>query len=282
MQRVMDFLNKKRIIIKIGSNSLVHPATGRLDYIKIERLAMELSDLRNRGMDVCLVSSGAIAVGRQIMGIDHRPDTIQQKQALASVGQARLMSIYEQYFSEYSQTSGQVLMTKNTVLDNVSRMNATRTFEELFSLGIIPVVNANDTVSTYEIEFGDNDTLSAIVCALTGADLLILLSDIDGLYTADPHNNPDAKLIPFVNDLDDHIASMATSDTGSDLGSGGMHTKINAAKIATASGADMVIANGADVRILHEIIEGEFKGTVFKAHRDEAFYLPDMVENDGS
>ena len=282
MQFAMDFSKKKRIIIKIGSNSLVHPTTGRLDYIKIERLAMELSDIRNRGMDVCLVSSGAIAVGRQIMGIDHRPDTIQQKQALASVGQARLMSIYEQYFSEYSQTSGQVLMTKNTVLDNVSRMNATRTFEELFALGIIPVVNANDTVSTYEIEFGDNDTLSAIVCAMTGADLLILLSDIDGLYTADPNKNPDAKLIPLVEDLNDHIASVATSDTGSDLGSGGMETKINAARIATASGADMIIANGADVRILHEIIEGDFKGTVFTAHRDEAFYLPDMVENDRS
>ncbi len=276
----MDFTDKKRIIIKIGSNSLVHPATGRLDYIKIERLAMELSDLRNRGMDVCLVSSGAIAVGRQILGINHRPDSIQQKQALASVGQARLMSIYEQYFSEYSQMSGQVLMTKNTVLDNVSRMNATRTFEELFSLGIIPVVNANDTVSTFEIEFGDNDTLSAIVCALTGADMLILLSDIDGLYTADPHTDPDAKLIPLVEDLNDHIAQYATSDTGSDLGSGGMQTKINAARIATSSGADMVIANGADVRVIHQIFEGGFTGTVFTAHKVEGFYLPDMVETD--
>ena len=276
----MDFTDKKRIIIKIGSNSLVHPATGRLDYIKIERLAMELSDLRNRGMDVCLVSSGAIAVGRQILGINHRPDSIQQKQALASVGQARLMSIYEQYFSEYSQTSGQVLMTKNTVLDNVSRMNATRTFEELFSLGIIPVVNANDTVSTFEIEFGDNDTLSAIVCALTGADMLILLSDIDGLYTADPHTDPDAKLIPLVEDLNDHIAQYATSDTGSDLGSGGMQTKINAARIATSSGADMVIANGADVRVIHQIFEGDFTGTLFTAHKVEGFYLPDMVETD--
>ena len=276
----MDFTDKKRIVIKIGSNSLVHPATGRLDYIKIERLAMELSDLRNRGMDVCLVSSGAIAVGRQILGINHRPDSIQQKQALASVGQARLMSIYEQYFSEYSQTSGQVLMTKNTVLDNVSRMNATRTFEELFSLGIIPVVNANDTVSTFEIEFGDNDTLSAIVCALTGADMLILLSDIDGLYTADPHTDPDAKLIPLVEDLNDHIAQYATSDTGSDLGSGGMQTKINAARIATSSGADMVIANGADVRVIHQIFEGDFTGTLFTAHKVEGFYLPDMVETD--
>ncbi|MBO6214462.1 MAG: glutamate 5-kinase [Lachnospiraceae bacterium] len=273
----MDFSKKKRIVIKIGSNSLVHPATGRLDYIKIQRLAMELSDLRNRGMDVCLVSSGAIAVGRQMMGVDHRPDSIPQKQALASVGQARLMSIYNQYFSEYSQMTGQVLMTKNTVLDNVSRMNATRTFAELFEMGVIPIVNANDTVSTYEIEFGDNDTLSAIVCALVGADLLILLSDINGLYTSDPHTDPDAKLIPVVEKVDERILSVASAHTGSDLGTGGMETKLAAARIATSGGADMIIGNGADVGILHQIFDGEFVGTVFRANPREDFYLPDEI-----
>lgn len=276
----LDFSDKKRIIVKVGSNSLVHPATGRLDYIKLERFAMELSDLRNRGLDVCLVSSGSIAVGRQIMGINKRPKKLPKMQALAAVGQARLMATYQQYFSEYNQISGQVLMTKNTILDNVSRKNAENTFAELFNMGIIPVVNANDTVSTYEIRFGDNDTLGAIVCALTKADLLILLSDIDGLYTADPKSDDNARLIECVEHIDETIMSMAGSDPGSDLGSGGMATKLHAARIATASGADMVIANGSDARILHDIMDGEFTGTYFKADRDEDFYLADMLSED--
>ena len=169
---------KKRIVIKIGSSSLQHPNTGKLDFLKMERLVRELCDLRNSGIDVCLVSSGAIAVGRTFMGMENPQSTISRKQACAAVGQARLMMTYQKMFAEYHQTAGQVLMTKNTMIDNVSRKNAQNTFEELFRMGVIPIVNENDTVSTYEIQFGDNDTLSAIVASLVSADLMILISVI--------------------------------------------------------------------------------------------------------
>ncbi len=272
------FSRKKRVVVKIGSASLHHAATGRLNLGKIERLVRELCDIRNRGMDVCLVSSGAIAVGRTVIGLSERPDNISTKQACAAVGQARLMMTYQKLFSEYHQTVGQILMTKGTMQDNVSRKNAQNTFEELFRLGIIPVVNENDTVSTYEMQFGDNDTLSALVASLAGADLLILLSDIDGLFTDDPHKNPDASLIPVVDRLDQELLAMAKATTGSDVGTGGMATKLTAAKIATCSGADMVIANGADVGILHQIFEGDFVGTLFREHKDEDFYIADFIE----
>ncbi|MCR4675234.1 MAG: glutamate 5-kinase [Lachnospiraceae bacterium] len=271
---------KKRVVVKIGSNSLVHKKTGRLDYIKLERLVREICDLRNRGMDVCLVSSGAIAVGRQTLGYNKRPKEMALRQALASVGQARLMSVYQTYFSEYNQDCGQVLMTKNTMLDNVSRKNAQNTFEKLFELGVIPVVNANDTVSTYEIQFGDNDTLAAVVTSLVHADLLILLSDIDGLYTDDPKKNEDATLVPYVDKIDDKLKAMASETPGSSIGTGGMTTKIRAAQITTASGADMIIANGADVSILHHIFEEEYVGTFFKAHKDDDFFLQDVLEGE--
>lgn len=270
--------SKKRIVVKIGSSSLQHEETGNLDFLKMERLVRELCDIRNQGKDVCLVSSGAIAVGRQSIGLSERPGSISTKQACAAVGQARLMMTYQKMFSEYHQTAGQVLMTKNTMLDNVSRKNAQNTFEELFHLGVIPIVNENDTVSTYEMQFGDNDSLSAIVASLTGADLLILLSDIDGLYTDDPHSNPNAKLVNFVDRLDEHFVNMAKETTGSDVGTGGMATKLTAAKIATVSGADMIIANGADVGVLHQIFEGKQVGTLFAAHKNEDFYLADFVE----
>ncbi len=272
------FGKKKRVVVKIGSASLHHAATGRLNLGKVERLVRELCDIRNRGIDVCLVSSGAIAVGRKVIGLTERPDHISTKQACAAVGQARLMMTYQKLFSEYHQTAGQILMTKGTMKDNVSRKNAQNTFEELFRLGIIPVVNENDTISTYEMQFGDNDTLSALVASLVGADLLILLSDIDGLFTDDPHRNPDAELIPVVEQLDEGILSMAKATTGSDVGTGGMATKLTAAMIATCSGADMVIANGEDVGILHQIFEGEFRGTLFKEHRNEDFYIADFIE----
>lgn len=274
-----DYLRqKKRVVVKIGSAALHHEATGRLNLGKVERLVRELCDIRNQGMDVCLVSSGAIAVGRKVIGIEERPDNISTKQACAAVGQARLMMTYQKMFSEYHQTAGQILMTKGTMQDNVSRKNAQNTFEELFRLGIIPIVNENDTVSTYEMQFGDNDTLSALVASLVGADLLILLSDIDGLFTDDPHNNPDAELIRVVDRLDEEIISMAKGSTGSDVGTGGMETKLTAARIATLSGADMIIANGKDVGILHEIFQGEFVGTLFLEHRDEDFYIADFIE----
>ncbi len=271
---------KKRIVVKIGSNSLLHPETGNVNYNKIDRLARELCDLKNQGMDVCLVSSGAIAVGRQCIGYDHRPTRVPEKQALASVGQARLMGIYQKIFAEYNQQVGQVLMTKATMIDNVSRKNAQNTFEELFSLDIIPIVNENDTISTYEIKFGDNDTLSAIVASLINADTLVLLSDIDGLFTADPKEDPSAKLIPVVEKIDENLRSMASETPGSDVGTGGMVTKIRAASIVNACGGDMIIANGADVSILGEMFAGEFTGTVFKADYDEYFDIIDFLEND--
>ena len=271
------FDKKRRVIIKIGSSSLTHPKTGNLNFIKMEHLVRELCDMRNRGIDVCLVSSGAIAVGRKTIGITERPKDISVKQACAAIGQARLMMTYEKMFSEYNQVMAQVLMTKNTMVDPISRENARNTFEELFELGVIPIVNENDTVSTYEMQFGDNDTLSAIVASLVQADLLILLSDIDGLYTDDPHANPNAELIDVVEQMDETLFAMAKGSTGSDVGTGGMATKLNAAQIATASGADMVIANGEDVSILHQVLDNHFIGTVFKAKPDEAFCLADFI-----
>ena len=278
--RGMDFKKKKRVVIKIGSSSLTHPATGNINYIKMERLVRELCNLRNQGIDVCLVSSGAITVGKQSMGLAERPRRLPEKQACASVGQARLMSIYQKFFAEYNQKVGQVLMTKETMIDNVSRKNAQNTINALMAMGVIPIVNENDTVSTYEIRFGDNDTLSAIVSALTGADLLILLSDIDGLYTDDPKVNPDAELITYVEEFSPEYMEMASSAPGSEMGTGGMVTKIKAARIATASGVDMIIANGKDFGILHHIFENRFTGTFFKANYDENFDILDLLEEE--
>ena len=183
--------DKKRIVIKIGSSSLTHEKTGELNLFKIEKLIRVICDLKGEGKDVVLVSSGAIAAGRQALGGQKRPQTISEKQAYAAVGQARLMMVYQRIFSEYNHIAAQVLLTKDTMTNENSRMNAQNTFEELLQLGAVPVVNENDTVSTHEIQFGDNDRLSAIVAALIGADLLILMSDIDGLYSKDPHKNPD-------------------------------------------------------------------------------------------
>lgn len=272
------FKKKKRIVIKIGSSSLTHAKTGKIDFIKLEKLVRQLCDLKNQNIDVCLVSSGAIAVGRNILGINKRPKNISTKQACAAVGQSALMMTYQKLFSEYQQTCGQVLMTKKTMTDNVSRTNARNTFEELFKLGVIPVVNENDTVNTYEIQFGDNDSLAALVASLIGADLLILLSDIDGLFTDNPKNNPDAKLVELVDKIDDTVLHMASVETGSDVGTGGMATKLNAARIATYSGADMIIANGADVEIIHDIMEDDFVGTVFTANKKDDFFIADFIE----
>jgi glutamate 5-kinase len=188
------------------------------------------------------------------------------------------MMTYQRMFAEYHQTVGQVLLTKSTMSDNVSRLNAQNTFEQLFEMGVIPIVNENDTISTYEMEFGDNDTLSALVASLTSADLLILLSDIDGLYTDDPRSSRDARLIREVTDISEKLLHMAKESTGSDVGTGGMATKLTAARIATQSGADMIIANGKDVGILHDIFDGEYLGTFFHAKYNEDFYISDFVE----
>ncbi len=276
-QKNFQFDKKKRVVVKIGSSSLNYEETGNLNFTKLEHLVRELCNLRNRGMDVCLVSSGAIAVGRKSLGLTERPKDISTKQACAAVGQAKLMMVYQKLFAEYNQVAGQVLMTKNTMINPTSRENAVHTFEELFRLGVIPIVNENDTVSTYEMQFGDNDTLSAIVASLVGADLLILLSDIDGLFTDDPRQNPAAELIEVVEQMDASIFGMAKSSTGSDIGTGGMATKLTAARIATLSGADMIIANGADVCVLHHIFDDTFRGTIFKAQKKESFHIEDFI-----
>ena len=270
--------NKKRIVIKIGSSSLTHRETGDLNFRKIVQLIRVISDLRGEGREVVLVSSGAIAAGRQALGCQ-KPETVAEKQAYAAVGQARLMMVYQKIFSEYNQTAAQVLMTKNTIVDNVSRENAHNTFEELLKLGVVPIVNENDTVATYEIKFGDNDRLSAIVSALIGADLLILLSDIDGLYSDDPKRNPDAAFIEQVDEISDELLSMGKATTGSDVGTGGMAAKLYAARIASDSGADMVIANGDNVECIWDILAGKQCGTLFTAHKRPEFELIDYIQS---
>ena len=268
---------KKRIVIKVGTSSLTHPETGNMDLIKMEKLVRELTDLQNQGKEVILVSSGAIAVGRKAIGMKERPTELAVKQACASIGQARLMMIYQKLFMEYNQTASQILMTKNTLVNEGNRENARNTFEMLLSMGAIPIVNENDTVSTYEIQFGDNDTLSAIVSALVQADLLILLSDIDGLFTDDPNRNPDARFIEYVDRVDERFQRRAKG-SASDVGTGGMSTKLGAARLATSAGADMIIANGADMGIIHRIMDGERIGTMFRANRIENFYLIDYLD----
>ena len=273
--------DKKRIVIKIGSSSLMHNETGRLNLGKIEKLVRTIVDIKNSGKDVVLVSSGAIAVGRMAIGLNEKPDELPVKQACAAIGQAKLMMVYQKIFAEYSTTAAQVLMTKATVMNDKSRRNAQTTFNELLNLGAVPIVNENDTVSTYEIKqvqtFGDNDRLSAIVTSIIDADLLILLSDIDGLYTDDPNSNPDARFINQVDVIDDKLLNMGKSTSGSGVGTGGMATKLKAAGIAVSSGADMVIANGNDIDNIAKIMSGADVGTLFVSCKDENFDLVKFI-----
>lgn len=276
--------DKKRIVVKIGSSSLQHAETGDLDYIRLEKLVRELVDISNQGKEVVLVTSGAIAAGKKVMNIktiqsDDGAEMMAKKQACSAIGQAKLMMTYSKLFAEYNHVAAQILMTKNTIVDNQSRYNAHNTFSQLLHMGTIPIVNENDTVATYEIEIGDNDTLSAIVAALVDADLLILLSDIDGLFTDDPRKNPDAKFIEQVDVLTDEYMNMGKASTGSNVGTGGMNTKMIAAKIATSSGCDMIIANSKDIGILHRLLRGDKEGTLFVANKDENFDLPEFVEH---
>ena len=280
-----DFLkDKKRIVVKIGSSSLMHSETGKLDLLKIERLVRALVDIKNSGKEVILVSSGAIAVGKTAIGLHERPDELPVKQACAAIGQAKLMMVYQKLFAEYGTIAAQVLLTKYTMLNPVTRTNAENTFKELLHIGAIPVVNENDTVSTSEIpyvdSFGDNDRLSAIVAALIGADLLILLSDIDGLYTDDPRSNPDAKFISLVPEISQKYLNMGKETSGSSVGTGGMSAKLAAARIATDSGADMVIANGDQVDVIMDIMSGKEKGTLFLAHPNLDFDLMHYLNNE--
>ena len=259
--------DKKRIVVKVGSSSITHESTGKPNYSNIEKLVREICDLKNRGYDMCLVSSGAIAVGREVMHIDE-VDLSRTKQALAAVGQASLIMTYKRLFAQYEQSIGQVLLTKNTTDNPEQYNNAITTFEELFSLGVVPIVNENDALSTYEIEFGDNDTLAATVTRMTGADLLIIISDVDGLYTDDPRDNPDAKLVEYVEKIDGHLLDMAKG-AGSKVGTGGMQTKLNAALIATESGADMIIVNSSQLDVLYKILDNTYVGTLFLAEKSK-------------
>lgn len=255
----------KRIVIKVGTSTLTH-GTGNIHLRRIEKLAMVISDLMNEGKEVILVSSGAIGVGASKLKLKDRPQTIREKQAVAAVGQCELMHIYSKFFADFSHVVGQVLLTRDVVEDDHIRENVCNTFETLLDMKILPVVNENDTVSIDEIEnivrFGDNDNLSAIVSTLVNADLLIILSDIDGFYDKDPRNNEDAKLLDVIEEITEEIEK-AAGGAGTEFGTGGMITKVMAAKTANEAGVNMVLANGEDPRVVIDILEGKNIGTVF-------------------
>lgn len=251
----------EKIVVKVGTTTLTYP-NGKLNLERIDKLVRVLSDLNNLGKQIILVSSGAIGVGVERLGLSRRDVTLPQKQAAASVGQAILMKIYQKFFDEYNNATSQILITKDVMDNNETKLNAQNTFNTLLGLGVIPIVNENDTISTYEMEFGDNDTLSATVAALVEADLLILLTDIEGLYTADPKKDKDAKIISVVNEIDEKIFN-AADGAGSSLGTGGMVTKIAAAKIGCKYGVDTIIANGKEPDIIYDILRGGEKGTFF-------------------
>ena len=258
-----------RIVVKVGTSTLAHP-TGRLNIQRMEKLCKVLSDLKNMGHEIILVSSGAIAMGFGKLNLSERPKDVPTKQASAAVGQCELMYIYDKLFTEYNHTVAQLLITAPDIEEGgVRKQNFHNTLARLLELGALPVINENDTISTEEFGIGDNDTLSAIVAVTIQADLLILLSDIDGLFDGDPRENPDAKLIDTVEKIDEHIISLG-GGSGSNLGTGGMATKLRAAQMATAAGCEMVIANGQSPEVLYDVAAGKRVGTRFLAKRDEA------------
>ena len=254
-----------RIVIKVGTSTLAYP-TGRLNIRHVESLVKAMSDLKNAGHELILVSSGAIGMGVGKLMLPGRPEDVPTKQAAAAVGQCELMYTYDRLFGQYNHTVAQMLLTWEDFDHEQRRRNLQNTLERLLQLRAIPIINENDTISTEEIAVGDNDTLSAVVAATTRAELLILLSDIDGLYDSDPHKNPDAKLIHEVSEIDGKILSLA-GGSGSELGTGGMVTKLHAAQIATEAGCEMVIANGWNPDLLYGIVEGEPIGTRFLAKK---------------
>ena len=255
-----------RIVVKVGTSTLAYP-TGRLNIQRMERLCKTLSDLKNAGHEIILVSSGAIAMGFGKLNLSERPKDMPTKQASAAVGQCELMYVYDKLFTEYNHTVAQLLITAPDIADGGSRKeNFHNTLDRLLELGALPVINENDTISTEEIAVGDNDTLSAIVAATVSADLLVLLSDIDGLYDGDPRKNPDAKLIPTVETVDERIVALG-GGSGSSLGTGGMATKLLAAQIAVGAGCEMVIANGEKPELLYDIVAGKPIGTRFLVKR---------------
>ncbi len=250
-----------RVVIKIGTSTLTH-STGHLNIRRVEEICKVISDIKNAGNQVIMVSSGAIGMGVGKLGLSERPKDIPTKQAAAAVGQCELMYVYDKLFSEYNHTVAQLLITGDDVENDDRHQNFSNTLNRLLELGALPIINENDTVSTKEIVIGDNDTLAAIVAKSVKAELLILLSDIDGLYTADPHKDKNAKLIPVVNEISKDIEALA-GGIGSNLGTGGMVTKINAAKMCFEAGCDMVITNGDDPMKLYDIIDGKSIGTRF-------------------
>ncbi len=270
-QRLKD---KKRIVIKLGTSTIVHPETGDINYTKLEKLVRFVCDLKNQDKEVVIVSSGAIGVGVSTLGMAKRPKTTSLRQACAAIGQGQLMMVYQKLFAEYHKTAAQVLLTFDVITNPVRRQNSINTFNELLQLNVVPVVNENDTVATEEIEFGDNDVMSAIVASLIKADLVVLLSDIEGLYTDDPRNNPDAEKIDTVEEITPELMKMGKG-SGTNYGTGGMASKLVAATIACDSGADMAIINGKTIDNLIALFDGEVIGTVFKAHKQRDF---DLIE----
>ena len=256
-----------RIVIKIGTSTLTHQ-NGKVNLRRIEEICKIISDIMNSGNEVILVSSGAIGMGTAKLKLAERPRDIAGKQAAAAVGQCELMYRYDREFTSYNHTVAQILLTAPDLKCEDRHAKFSATMMRLIELGTIPIINENDTVATEEIEFGDNDTLAAMVAESIDADLLVLLSDIDGLYTADPHKDPEAQLIPEVYEITEDIDALAKGSSTT-LGTGGMVTKLRAAKIATAAGCDMIIANGQYPELLYNAIEGVNAGTRFFARRDE-------------
>lgn len=262
----MDFRNRlkdsKRVVVKVGTTSLTHK-NGKIDLRKLERLAVVLTDLNNRGIDVVLVSSGAIAVGADKLGLESRPRDTIGKQVASAVGQAILMQMYEKFFGEYNQKIAQILLTMAVFNAQHKTKNVQNTINSLLKMRVIPIVNENDSVATEEFnEFSDNDTLSAYVASIINSDLLIILSDIEGLFTADPNKDKSATIINVVENVNDSIYQLA-SGSSSKLGTGGMLTKVKAADLLTKKGINMVIASGSEPEILYDIVEGRNVGTLF-------------------
>ena len=256
-----NYLDAKKIIIKVGTSTLTYP-NGKLNLLRIERLSMVISDLINKGKEVVLVSSGAIGVGATKLGFSEKPESVCERQASAAIGQAALMQIYQSFFSNYNIHIAQILLTKEDTYDNERRQNAINTFRALMRYGVLPIVNANDTISTDEIGFSDNDNLSAVVAVLLEADLLVILTDIDALYDKNPKEFPDAKPIHEVHEINDEIINMA-GDKGSSFGTGGMLTKISAASLCLENGVDMAIIDGSEPLHINDVIEGQNIGTLF-------------------
>ncbi len=254
-----------RIVVKVGSSTLAH-ATGRINIRRVEELVKTLSDIKNSGNEIILVSSGAIAMGAGKLNLKEKPSDIPSKQAAAAVGQCELMYIYDKLFAEYNHTVAQLLMTGEDFNSAERHDNFTNTMNKLLEIGLMPIINENDTVATDEIKVGDNDTLSALVAESIDADLLILLSDIDGLFTADPKKDATAKLIPVINEITPEVLALG-GDAGSSLGTGGMRTKLHAAEICVNSGCDMIITNGDKPSVLYDILDGRDIGTKFIAKR---------------